>query len=187
MINNIKISKNNKNRLTNDEKGCMLKTAKENLGRKGNHMMKWNFNHSLSLSIWCTRLAMAFVVLCAVMSSHIVAWYIQAAGRSPQLQRPILLALLISVIPAMGALFLLYRLLLNIRAERVFVDENVTLLRRISWFCFLAAIIMLASARFYLVFLLVGVACAFMGLILRVVKNVFQQAVILKSENELTI
>ncbi|MBQ2868015.1 MAG: DUF2975 domain-containing protein, partial [Firmicutes bacterium] len=74
-----------------------------------------------------------------------------------------------------------------IKNEQVFTDENVSLLRRISWCCFLAALITLISSRFYLVFGLIGIAAAFMGLILRVVKNVIQQAVIIKAENELTI
>ena len=87
----------------------------------------------------------------------------------------------------MGALLWLHKLLSNINDSRVFVAENVTLLRRISWCCFLAAGITLVSSRFYLVFLLISVAAAFMGLILRVVKNVIQQAVILRTENELTI
>ena len=40
-------------------------------------------------------------------------------------------------------------------------------------------------ALFY--FLLVAAAAAFIGLILRVVKNVFQQAMALKEENDYTI
>ena len=104
-----------------------------------------------------------------------------------ELHLPITAALLLCCIPAMGALLWLHKLLSNISDSRVFVDENVTLLRRISWCCFLAAGITLVSSRFYLVFLLISVAAAFMGLILRVVKNVIQQAVILRTENELTI
>ena len=44
-----------------------------------------------------------------------------------------------------------------------------------------------ADAVFSLIFLLVAAAAAFVGLILRVVKNVFEQAVTLKDENDFTI
>ena len=149
--------------------------------------MKWNSDRSLKLSIWCTRLAMILVLICGALSSPIVSWYLGVSGKAPELHRPIMITLLICCIPAMGALVWLHKLLSNIGNEEVFIDENVTLLRRISWCCFLAAAIALVSSRFYLVFLLISVAAAFMGLILRVVKNVIQQAVIIKAENELTI
>ena len=149
--------------------------------------MQWNSDRSLQLSIWCTRLAMAMVVICGLLSNRIVDWYIQVAQRPPALHQPLMITLLVCCIPAIGALLWLHRLLLNIGKGQVFIDENVTLLRRISWCCFLAAAITLISSRFYLVFLLISIAAAFMGLILRVVKNVIQQAVALQAENELTI
>ncbi len=149
--------------------------------------MKWNSDRSLTLSIWCTRLAMIMGITCAVFSPRIVNWYIDVSGKPEWLAEPILIALLACCVPAMGALIWLHKLLTNIRIEDVFTDENVGLLRRISWCCFLAALITLVSARFYLVFGLISIAAAFMGLILRVVKNVIQQAVIIKAENELTI
>ena len=149
--------------------------------------MKWNSDRSVTLSIWCTRLAMVLGILCAVFSPRIVNWYIQVSGKAEWLAEPILIALLACCVPAMGALIWLHKLLTNIKNEQVFTDENISLLRRISWCCFLAALITLISARFYLVFGLISIAAAFMGLILRVVKNVIQQAVIIKTENELTI
>ena len=149
--------------------------------------MKWNSDRSLQLSLWCTRLAMVLVVVSGAASGSIVTWYLRVSGKTMELHLPITAALLLCCIPAMGALLWLHKLLSNINDSRVFVDENVTLLRRISWCCFLAAGITLVASRFYLVFLLISVAAAFMGLILRVVKNVIQQAVILRTENELTI
>ena len=43
------------------------------------------------------------------------------------------------------------------------------------------------NSKYYLPFLLVAVTAAFMMLIVRVVKNVFQQAIEMKSELDLTI
>ncbi|MBQ1215684.1 MAG: DUF2975 domain-containing protein [Firmicutes bacterium] len=149
--------------------------------------MKWNSDKSVKLSVWCTRLALLLAILCAIFSPHIVNWYISVSGKAEWLAEPILISLLACCVPALGALLWLHKLLSNIAKDQVFTDENVFLLRRISWCCFLAALITIIAARFYLVFGVIGIAAAFMGLILRVVKNVIQQAVIIKSENELTI
>lgn len=155
--------------------------------KEGMNQMKWNSDRSLHLSIWCTRLAMALVIVCGVLTPKIVNWYLLVAVKSQALGQPLMVAVLASCVPAMAALLCLHQLLTNIGKEEIFTDENVALLRRISWCCFAVAAIMLVSCRYYLVFLCVSVAAAFMGLILRVVKNVIQQAVILKAENELTI
>ena len=46
---------------------------------------------------------------------------------------------------------------------------------------------MLFRSLYYMPFLIVSAAAAFVGLILRVVKNVFAEAVRLKDENDYTI
>ena len=50
-----------------------------------------------------------------------------------------------------------------------------------------AALLCLVSALYYPSFLLITAAAGFMCLIVRVVKNVFQQAIAMKSELDLTI
>lgn len=84
-------------------------------------------------------------------------------------------------------LYSLLRLLLNIKGDEIFVNENVRALRRISWCCFAVALITGLGGVQYIPFLFIAIAAAFMGLLLRVVKNVMQSAVIIKTENELTI
>ena len=65
----------------------------------------------------------------------------------------------------------LYKFLRRIEAGAVFVPANVTALRRISWCCAGAAVVCLAAAYIYLPFAFLGVAAAFMALIVRVLKN----------------
>lgn len=84
-------------------------------------------------------------------------------------------------------LYDLYQILKNIGNGNVFIYENVRHLRRISWFCILGAVICLVSCLYYFPWLFVGAAAAFMGLIVRVVKNVVAQAIVLKEENDYTI
>lgn len=84
-------------------------------------------------------------------------------------------------------LYSLLRLLFNIKKDEIFIENNVKYLRRISWCCFAVALITLVGGIFYIPFCFIAVAAAFVGLMLRVVKNVMQNAVEIKSENELTI
>ena len=89
---------------------------------------------------------------------------------------------------AFGMLFSLYKFLRRIEAGQIFVSANVTALRRISWCCVGAAVLCLpAGVGIYLPFAFLGVAAAFMALIVRVLKNAFEQAVRMKDELDLTI
>lgn len=84
-------------------------------------------------------------------------------------------------------LYSLIRLLFNIKNEQIFTEKNVKYLRRISWCCITVAVITLISGFFYIPYSFIAVAAGFIGLMLRVVKNAFQNAVALREENELTI
>ncbi len=99
----------------------------------------------------------------------------------------LLAALYLCSIPAYGALWCLYRLLRNIERERVFTAENVLLLRRVSWCCAGAAIVCLLASPVWYSMVLLAAAAAFMGLIVRVVKNVFVRAIGMKDELDYTV
>ena len=79
------------------------------------------------------------------------------------------------------------KLLFNIKKDKIFIAANTKYLRRISWCCFAVAFITLVGGIFYIPFSCIAIAAAFVGLMLRVVKNVMQNAVEIKTENELTI
>ncbi len=87
----------------------------------------------------------------------------------------------------LAALYFLLRLLQNIKKGLVFKLKNVTLLRQISFCCLSAAAVSLIATAFYYPFLFIAAAAGFVGLILRVVKNVMQAAVALQYENDLTV
>lgn len=84
-------------------------------------------------------------------------------------------------------LYSLLRLLHNIRAERVFIKSNAKHLRNVSWCCFAIAVITLAGGFFYMPFMFVALAGGFIGMLLRVLKNVMQAAIEIREENDLTI
>jgi hypothetical protein len=150
----------------------------------------WNSNRSVTLSLVCTKIAIALVCISAVCLPYLTArGCFSEHGFIPMKYVPLMIAIIIfCCIIAVFALFALDRLLTNIRRGDVFTKKNVGLLRSISWACFLVAIVLAAVGSIIsFVFTLIAVAAAFFGLILRVVKNVIGAAVTLKDENDFTI
>lgn len=100
-----------------------------------------------------------------------------------------------AVVPAgYVALICLDKLLINVKKELVFDVKNVKLLGIISWACFYAGfvgfasfiIIMLMNFMFETL-LVLAMGEMFMALVVRVVKNVFESAIEIKAENDLTV
>ncbi len=88
---------------------------------------------------------------------------------------------------ALVILFSLLKLLFNIKEEKIFIKQNTTCLRTVSWCCFAIAVITFIGAFFYMPFMFVAFAGGFTGMLLRVLKNVMQSAVELREESDLTI
>ena len=84
-------------------------------------------------------------------------------------------------------IFCMWQLLANIRRGDVFVEENVKLMTLVSLLMLLAALLTVAGCFFYLPFIFVSISALFVALIVRIVKTVFQQAIAMKSELDLTI
>ena len=106
-------------------------------------------------------------------------------------QQNIFLAYLLSylvialVILADICLFLLLR---SIRRDAIFTHSSVTLLRAISWASILAGF--LAFPLFFIFIreaLFISFVALFLGVVLRVVKQVIEKATALKEENDATI
>lgn len=102
-----------------------------------------------------------------------------------------------AVVPAgYAALICIDKLLTNVKNDLVF--ENITLkyIDSICYACVYAAAVGIISTivsivtDFYgylLVFIILSLGELFMALVLKVIKQVFQKAIIIKEENELTI
>jgi hypothetical protein len=148
----------------------------------------WNGKKSIGLSKFCVLVFMALLVAAAGSAPWIVERFLLFSRAYLVGAEPWFFATIYSCcVPAMIPLISLYRLLRRIEVGEVFVEGNVESLRRISWSCLAAAAICLASAFYYFPWAFVAVAAAFMGLIVRVVKNVVAQAVELKNESDFTI
>ncbi len=88
---------------------------------------------------------------------------------------------------AMLADFFLFRLLLLVRAGEVFTARAVSLIRGVSWCAIAISLLFLLAARYFLIALALAFTAALLGLCLRVVKNVIEEATAIKAENDLTV
>lgn len=149
--------------------------------------MMWNTNRSVVLSCICTKIVIFISLLFLCSAPFWVKLYIQYTYTDTDIMKPLLCTIYITGIVAMILLFCLNKLLANIKNNDIFTVTNVNLLRIISWCCFVVAMILLFSGLYYILFIFGAIGAGFFGLILRVVKNVIEQAVIIKTENDFTI
>lgn len=90
-------------------------------------------------------------------------------------------------VPGYLLLWDMNRLLKNLQQQKVFIPENVSFLRTVSYCCFAASAVCFGCAVKIPALLSVTVAAGFVGLIVRIVKNVIQQAIRMKDELDLTV
>lgn len=148
----------------------------------------WSGKKSISLSIFCVFIFSDMLVGTVIFAPWLVSRLLDFSRADLAGTEAFFLTTIYSgSVPAAILLFCLYRLLHHIEMEQVFTTVNVEYLRRISWSCFAGAIICFVSVTYYFPWAFVAVAAAFMGLIVRVIKNIVAQAVELKNESEFTI
>ena len=149
--------------------------------------MNWNKDKSIALSQICVTVFAALLAALDIGAYRFSAWFVQVRLMRWQLRVLLMISIYSGSIFAWICLYRLWRLIANIKRGAVFVGENVTHMRAISWCCVWAAAICLASAAYYLPLGFVAIAAGFMALIVRIVKNAFQQAIAMKDELDLTI
>lgn len=147
----------------------------------------WNPDKSVILSSVCTKIALGLVVVAVIVTPRWLPTYAGYTANDTEMIRLLLITFYTCALPGFVSLLCLNRLLVNIKRGEVFAAKNVRLLRILSWCSFLVAAILLISGFYYIVFVFVAIAAALLGLILRVIKNVFEQAIAIKHENDYTI
>jgi hypothetical protein len=88
---------------------------------------------------------------------------------------------------ATAAVILLFFLLRAVLCEKVFTKTATRLLAAISWCCFAEGLLFGLLILPFQLAAGVAIAACFVGLCLRVVKNVIEEAIRIKSENDFTI
>lgn len=151
----------------------------------------WNEKNSIALSQISVKLFLGILAGCDVGGWWLIKWFLswpRSVEMNDMLHQVLLMLTLYAVsVPAYCLLFCLTRLLGNISDGQVFIPQNVRALRSAGWSCAAAALVCLASCFYYIPFLAVAIAAAFMALIIRIIKNVFEQAIGMKTELDLTV
>lgn len=154
----------------------------------------WDRKHSVTLSIIICFILLAILTALVFIGPWIVEiWFTKYRGwaQGSFAVQDMLTLFKICFYPcavfAYITLYSLIKMLFNIKRDEIFTEYNTKALRRISWCCLAVAIITFAGGIFYVPFLFVAIAAGFMGLMLRIIKNVMQNAVALREENDLTI
>lgn len=146
-------------------------------------MPKISKNASVTLSLVCCIVGFLGLVFLAWYFPHLVP---EAVDRTASVWILVLDYLLL--VPVAIANGFLVKLLLLVKKRQVFTDRAVSCLRTISWCCFIeAGLFVLSGALFFGIDLILAFVAGFLGLVLRVVKNVIEEAVALKNENDFTI
>ena len=149
--------------------------------------MNWNENKSVQLSQACVVVFAVLLLLLDVFCYVAVRWFTAVRGMPWSTGKRMMITIYLCSVFGWLLLWKLWRLLRNIRAQIVFDLKNVALLRAVSWCCVGAGLICLGSSVYYLPFLAIAIAAGFMALIVRIVKNVFEQAILMKVDLDLTI
>ena len=153
----------------------------------------WNSKRSVKLSIVVCFILSAVLVLLAIFGPMVFKLYMTAyRGFLPdgdamrQLSLTFAWCFYPSAVFAGIILYSLLKLLFNIKGGQVFINQNATLLRVVSWCCFAISVITFIGAFFYMPFGFVALASGFVGMMLRVLKNVMQSAALMREENDFT-
>ena len=147
----------------------------------------WDSKKSVFLSTILTDFFGLFVIVSCFVFPSFLRWYLGYTARAFKRASIVLYTYYPCVPFVLCALVILHILLCNIKKGKIFVLTNVKLMRAISWCCFAVAAVTLIGGYFYLPFLLVAVIMTLVGLIIRVIKNIFCKAIELKDENDMTI
>ncbi len=143
-------------------------------------------NISITASIVVTVLLLVLVITAVFLLPGIMEVYSKMRGYIDVTE--LMIALYISSVPGIVCTIALLKLLFNIRKSEIFVKANVTILQIISYCCLFVGVEYIALCyKKYIAMIFVGFAAIFIGIILRVIKNVFDKAIELREENEFTI
>ncbi len=131
-------------------------------------------------------LTIGFVVM--LFSAPFTAfWYTDLTGKSDTAAK-VLIGVFYLCSPAAAVVIVSsLKLLKNMKNGEFFTIENTKHLSRMSWSCFYVTPICLVCFLWFYGFVPIAVSAAFMFLILRIIKNVFEYGCEIKEENDLMV
>ena len=142
---------------------------------------------SIAITSVLIKIAIVLCTAALFLMPYAAKMYEQISFQRDNVTVPLLITFYVCAAFGFVILIVLNKLIKNIGSEKVFIDENVKLLKILSYCCFAIAVVTLIFARFRILVFVITFAAAFIGLILRVIKNCFTEAIRLREENDFTI
>ena len=139
----------------------------------------WDHSKSLLLTAWWMRIAL--VLWCALAVVVPVLCLLQ------KISAEILMLFGVLFVPMLLAFYGLHKMLFHIQQGIIFDKKNTASLRLVSWACFFAAVFLLVAAVRWPILVFASGVIGFLGLFVRVIKNMLSEAILLKEENDFTI
>ena len=154
----------------------------------------WNSKRSIILTKFCILALMLVSVIMMFCGKYLISRFLILTGGakidiSNEFSFYIItfISYMLGII-ALLTLFCMLRFIVNLENDLVFVPQNIKWLRFISYGCLSAGLLLIITTVVYhKLFLVLSLAALFMMLIVRVIKNAFEQAVEMKEELDLTI
>lgn len=152
-------------------------------------MLRISKNTSVTISLILTGVFFAVLVFCLFIMPGFVRLILPVSPRTIMQGDIVLITAVGYCVLALAMLadYLLFRLLLLVRAGEVFSARSVALIRGVSWCAIAVSLLFLLMARYFLIALALAFTAVLLGLCLRVVKNVVEEATAIKAENDLTV
>ena len=155
-------------------------------------MLKISAKSSVTISIVLSILFFALIVVGAfilpVFVENSMEYPSERMMNATEFDKGIIMSLgyFVLVIAAVIDCMLL-KLLFRVKVQLIFTSESISLIRFISWGVVLLGLVFLALGWYFLVSYFAAFACVFLGICIRVVKNVIERATDIKNENDYTI
>ena len=157
-------------------------------------MLKISTKASINLSI---AISAIFFVLCiagAFILPTLVPTLIEMpAGITsrepiPDTERTLIMVVAYFILADMfAANCFLFSLLQRVKKSLVFTEKSVFLIRSVSWCCYIICLLFIVLGLYFQLAFVVSFLAFFLGLCLRVTKNVIDEATQIKNENDLTV
>ena len=154
----------------------------------------WNSKRSIILTKFCILALMLVSVIMMFYGKYLISRFLILTGGakidiSNEFSFYIItfISYMLGII-ALLTLFCMLRFTINLEKDLVFVPQNIKWLRFISYGCLSAGLLLIITTIVYhKLYIALSFAALFMMLIVRVIKNAFEQAVKMKEELDLTI
>ena len=146
-------------------------------------MKKYN---SIIVTKYLIMLSQCVLFLFTIFLYPILKFYIHLKGYE-NIVIHLLFSFYLCILIGFYILIIFMKLIKNIENNNVFTMENIKYLRYLSWASFIISIICFISSFYFYLWSFGIFISFFMGMILRVIKNVFEQAILIKEENDFTV